>query len=745
MMINSGKNSGQVLVMGLVMLLVLLFAIFFFFDVHNVIRAKLKLETAEQAAALTAARWQAQSLNLIGEINLLIATESVLLSDAISVTDTEIADDPEDTPEERALKELKRARVRVDALNEMQSRISFVGPLIALAAAQQTAKQNGAAIVKYPDNHLIREFNKYHEQRLNENNEIYRDFLDINGYKWLPQYRELVKEITNNGLAVRPNAMIVGIEGIDPDYLSDESLYSAIIACERGYPSWCHWRLRQLIKMDDSHFAEGIALPNFEEIKFSQQSEIYPIEVAGHGGTNIDGGKIQEDPVDWHKNIYDDFRKQGKNIGYSQETMSYEQARKYYGTALCPFYHYGRRWFRRDNIYSGPYVGDDTPWQGGEFLRGDLKEFAIYGGPVAYAECHVRVPSVISFRSAMHSFGDAEKNAIVERRKRLFAGTEKLGKDEAIIRSTGDINADGGTLIGDNYSRSYKSSGAVAKPIGGLGNDFEINPTEIPIILPVFHRANLIPSTMQKVRIFSFEMPLVEKFVNWLRDAMEEGLTIKNGVVSKNGTTIYDGRYLDGDKKILENTMDKSHWEEIYESIDPPEGSEYMLEALRLLSSKEFRRKGWNHDFKSGAYSEAALINIFDVKNKLYHPKDNPTGPGWLQQPAVNDGIFYVLPDAAKKANLYYYTKAVKDELNQKIKDRIEEKQKTDKDYTEPLYDGPKEDNETWLFFEGKFVRLKNGNLFESMETDPYVGCGKIGGNCNNGIPSGSNSGPPRL
>ena len=79
------KKSGQVLFLGLIMLLVLFFAIFLFFDIHNVIRGKIKLETAEQSAALTAAAWQAKSLNLIGELNLLIAAESVWSNTAIDI------------------------------------------------------------------------------------------------------------------------------------------------------------------------------------------------------------------------------------------------------------------------------------------------------------------------------------------------------------------------------------------------------------------------------------------------------------------------------------------------------------------------------------------------------------------------------------------------------------------------------------------------------------------------------------
>ena len=109
--------------MGLVMILILLFAIFFFFDIHNVIRGKMKLETAEQAAALAAARWQAESLNLVGEINLLIATENVLLSENITVPDTDIfkdnaEDDKDILLDDEVAKENKKAIVDKQRLEE---------------------------------------------------------------------------------------------------------------------------------------------------------------------------------------------------------------------------------------------------------------------------------------------------------------------------------------------------------------------------------------------------------------------------------------------------------------------------------------------------------------------------------------------------------------------------------------------------------------------------------------------------
>ena len=122
--------SGQVLIVGLIIVLILLLTIFIFFDIHNIIRAKIKVETAEQAAALAGARWQGESLNLIGELNLLIANEAILNSSAVQ------------TP--AGIVEIRnRMSAGVKAINELQTRVAFMGPLIGLSAAQQAAKNNG--------------------------------------------------------------------------------------------------------------------------------------------------------------------------------------------------------------------------------------------------------------------------------------------------------------------------------------------------------------------------------------------------------------------------------------------------------------------------------------------------------------------------------------------------------------------------------------------------------------------------
>ena len=138
------RESGQVLLTGIIMMLILLLAILLMFDIHSVVRAKYKTETANQSAALAAADWQKESLNLIGEINLIKASETMLESDdhwpATQTASGQTA----------AQIRLQKLTERIGLLTEMQSRVAFLGPLIGFAAAQQAAKRNGMSRITAP-------------------------------------------------------------------------------------------------------------------------------------------------------------------------------------------------------------------------------------------------------------------------------------------------------------------------------------------------------------------------------------------------------------------------------------------------------------------------------------------------------------------------------------------------------------------------------------------------------------------
>lgn len=107
-------RSGQAIVLILAVLVVLLAALLWDSDVHTLVTRKIKAQNAGDAAALAAARWQANALNLVGELNLahIQALEN-------------------------------RDYASVEAITSLQARVAFAGPLAAMAAANAAAKVNG--------------------------------------------------------------------------------------------------------------------------------------------------------------------------------------------------------------------------------------------------------------------------------------------------------------------------------------------------------------------------------------------------------------------------------------------------------------------------------------------------------------------------------------------------------------------------------------------------------------------------
>ena len=109
----SPARSGQTIIFLLMALTVLAFIFFWNVDLHCIVSAKNLSQNAGDAAALAAARWQGETLNLIGELNLMHAL-------ALSAG----------------------APPAVDAITNMQARLCFTGPMTALVAAQVAAKNN---------------------------------------------------------------------------------------------------------------------------------------------------------------------------------------------------------------------------------------------------------------------------------------------------------------------------------------------------------------------------------------------------------------------------------------------------------------------------------------------------------------------------------------------------------------------------------------------------------------------------
>lgn len=114
------RRTGQTMIFLLVVCVILALVVLWNFDLHKIVTVKLRVQNGGDAAALAAARWQGITLNLVGHLNVL---QAVAIHDALARGDP-------DFPEARAIADLA-------------ARLCYVGPVTALAAAQQGAKNSG--------------------------------------------------------------------------------------------------------------------------------------------------------------------------------------------------------------------------------------------------------------------------------------------------------------------------------------------------------------------------------------------------------------------------------------------------------------------------------------------------------------------------------------------------------------------------------------------------------------------------
>ena len=482
-MIRGRRESGQVVITGIVMMLIIALTIFLLFDIHNVIRAKLKTETAQQAAALTGARWQLESLNLIGELNLIKACESLLADDARW---SDAGTRSEDEAENRAV-----LRARLALLTEMQTRISFIGPLIGFAAAQQSAKANGLNPQDSLANYLWLLDNDWRYQQ------IYGGAVDvIRNYRWRQPYADMIRSIGEQGIAVYPNARLANNPSVEPTELYDPNFYAAIrkhaeeidagTATDRQ-SSW-HDGTYDFVKYwRQSDFNGKWWNIDYSMAEFPNESEIFTLGL--EFSSSAAGG---ETAFPAYRNIL-------QQMVPSQDV--YQQENFPSGMQWC---RYDRFWY--PSYYREKYSGYDRDhydyWFDGTALRRPVKEEYRYEGPAAYVEGTVSVDSVSRFR--------------------MRQGTKKPDIDRRLydrgIRST-RIGSRRGTSDSAQPTLSDYRPGAIAKVLGSLNHSK--SPLEIPLVLPVFRKTALMPTYMPLPYGFGVLRPgrsLLERFLNWLAD-----------------------------------------------------------------------------------------------------------------------------------------------------------------------------------------------------------------------------------
>lgn len=565
------SEHGQVLIFAIVILIILLIATLFLFDLHSIIRSKVKLETAEQSAAIAAANWQKRSLNMIGEINLIKAANGLLDDYGIETIG--------ETDDEKVASANK-------TLTEMQSRISFCGPLIAFGAAQQAAKNNGVNIYTGDSQSAYKtiytDLNAYLEKLDPMNNHPRYDIPTPNYYKWREPYRSMLNLILAQGLAVRPNGRFPGLDNVDPSWLcndpNNDSLYGAILNS-----LWCHPQLNAIIKYPDSYWDGKWYNIDFEQTSFPGESEIYTL-----GVSYTDTGAINQSSIE---------------SALGSITSDYEIRPK---ISWCT---YDNKWAQKnadgtENLsYDGPNNDGLNYWSRGMFLRSNLKKNMFYGGAVAYAECYQKIKLMNKYKTKMttpYAKGSP------------YAGSDQAAKAQVALQNNIIEETSSRTLkVGNDATSDGGIGGVVAKPIAVLGDDKP--PTDAIIILPIFNDVAVVPSSMQKIRPLRIEFSNLEKFVIWLSTVED----LQNpGSVPPDGTQ----QYLTALQKLDDETFRKTGWNNDYVRDDSnisiyfrddykydassnPNGAGWLQQIYRRLdnsrdanSSKELEevKDGWN-------------------------------------------------------------------------------------------------------------------------------------------------------
>ena len=565
--------SGQVLIVGVVMLVALLVALLFLFDVHNVIRAKMKVETAHQSAAVAGAEWQKESLNLIGEINLIKACATLLEGDAEWREALPVYPPPE--RREAAL------RQRIALLTEMQTRVSFLGPLVGFAAAQQAAKANGL-----PSHGKLEEYID-----LLRNDWRYREGLGgapdvINNYRWRESYTGTLEAIVSGGVAVFPNSRMGNNPVVFPPELASESFYERIMLhadeiAESDPPdlSQSSWQdeLYRFVKntsgypFRDADYREKWWDIDYSLTDFPGESEIFTLGLrtgpAGYGGVvGYDDGEFA-------------LRRE-----FGELTADEPDLEIYRDAASLPA---DMKWFCYDfswypEYYRGKYDNYDSEhfdyWFGGVTLRRKVRDKYIYEGPAAYVEGYVSLGLTGRVTGSRNFRGDPVRLR--------SARSVRIG-------SRRDTGGDAGSSTTD-----YRP-GAIAKPLGELSD--ERAPIELPLVLPVFDRTSLLPTYMPIPYGFGVMRPgwsALSLFLNWL--AGEESL------------------------------FEPEH--------SPPASCDLFYRALTeyLSDGPGFRYYGWNPGFNESSFDSRWRDSLEKWENnwqKEVYSSGNRSGAGWLQQP----------------------------------------------------------------------------------------------------------------
>jgi Flp pilus assembly protein TadG len=213
------RKAGQALVFFLGVLVILVFVVLWNFDLHKILSVKATTQNAGDAAALAAARWQAISLNLMGDLNIMHAV-------ALTSGDSDTA----------------------SSITNIQARLCFTGPMTAFMASQQAAQNNGI----YP-NASFDELLKNHADAVRND---YTSRTRPDGTMLFPEpyagcwreYADMLDLIAAEGVAAGPDNAVFYTDVAGNYILLRKDFYDAIAG-----KIWCWFFLNAPDLLDNYH------------------------------------------------------------------------------------------------------------------------------------------------------------------------------------------------------------------------------------------------------------------------------------------------------------------------------------------------------------------------------------------------------------------------------------------------------------------------------------------------------------
>ena len=422
-----------------------------------------------------------------------------------------------------------------DLVSQLQTRISFVGPLIAFGSAQQAAKNNG---INYD-----RECSDFFIQYMNlvGHDGVYEHLTPVfvNDYAWRTPYVYMLNSILDYsafhndytdrtesaayGIAAGTRFKFIGMPSLTTNPPSDFSYY---LGNKYTYDmihgrDWCG--LDRLLRMDFSGNWWGSFECEFTE-QFSNQSEILPLHIEFADGTSPYDTATAVGSTDGSPdniNVLELFTRNGEKLfsetfnrenpyeytvsdDVSKREEEEERRRTYYTltnisiTLDRPLETYNdhdadRRydllprlsWAVFDSDWAA--YSDDARQEWNRYLYSDFKPGNDYSsGARAYFE--VRQDTV----TISGSMGRPRKGFRAPDVGQVFASSETNGEAQRVSAALNNL---------DNNSISRIEATAAAKPVGQIEvNGTAIRPFEAGrMVLPVFRETALMPIALEPV------------------------------------------------------------------------------------------------------------------------------------------------------------------------------------------------------------------------------------------------------